>query len=62
MTIWNAGTGPIVDEFVEAFTRRAIYSMGDLYFGYDQFQLSLENRDLTTIKIALGLVRMCTLP
>ena len=36
--------------------------MGDLYSGYDQFQLSLESRDLMTMRTPLGLVRMCTLP
>ena len=62
VTIRNVGTGPIVDEFAEAFAGRAIYSMGDLYSGYDQFQLSLESRDITTMRTPLGLVRMCTLP
>ncbi|MCO5587994.1 hypothetical protein L7F22_041947 [Adiantum nelumboides] len=62
VTICNVGTGPIVDEFAEAFAGRAIYSMGDLYSGYDQFQLSLESRDITTIRTPLGLVRVCTLP
>ena len=38
VTIQNVGTGPIVDEFAEAFAGRAIYSMGDLYSGYDQTQ------------------------
>ena len=36
--------------------------MGDLYSGYDQFQLDVNSRDLTTMKTPLGLVRMCTLP
>ena len=40
----------------------AIYSIGDLYSGYDQFQLAFESRDLTIMKTPLGLVRMCTLP
>ena len=62
VTIRNADTGPIVGEFTEAFARRAIYSMGDLYSGYDQFQLDVDSRDLTTMKTPLGLVRMCTLP
>ena len=62
VTIRNVGTGPIVDEFAEAFAGRTIYSMGDLYSGYDQFQLANESRDLTTMKTPLGLVRMCTLP
>ena len=37
VTIRNVDTGPIVDEFVEAFARRAIYSMGDLYSGDDEW-------------------------
>ena len=62
VTIRNMGSSPIVDEFAEAFAGRAIYSMGDLYSGYDQFQLAMQSRDLTTMKTPLGLVRMCTLP
>ena len=62
VTIRNKGSGPIVDEVAEAFAGHAIYSIGDLYSGYDQFQLAFESRDLTTMKIPLGLVRMCTLP
>ena len=62
MTIRNKGSGPIVDEVAEAFAGHAIYSIGDLYSGYDQFQLAFESRDLTTMKTPLGLVRMCTLP
>jgi hypothetical protein len=62
ITIRNKGSRPIVDEVAEAFVGQAIYSIGDLYSGYDQFQLAIENRDLTTMKTPLGLVRMCTLP
>lgn len=62
VTIRNKGSGPIVDEVAEAFAGQAIYSIGDLYSGYDQFQLAIESRDLTTMKTPLGLVRMCTLP
>ncbi|KAL3694555.1 hypothetical protein R1sor_008206 [Riccia sorocarpa] len=62
VTIRNVGSGPIVDEVVDEFAGRAIYSIGDLYSGYDQFQLAVESRDLTTIRTPLGLMRMCTLP
>ncbi|KAL3685685.1 hypothetical protein R1sor_003707 [Riccia sorocarpa] len=62
VTIRNAGVGPIVDEYAEAFAGRAIYSMGDLYSRYDQFQIAEGSSDLTTIKTPLGLVRMCMLP
>ena len=39
VTIKNMGSNPIMDAFTEAFAGRAIYSIGDLYSGYDQFQL-----------------------
>ena len=48
MTIWNARIRPTIDKFAEAFVGRSIYSVGDLYPGYDQFQLALESRDITT--------------
>jgi hypothetical protein len=62
VTIRNAGIGLTIDEFAEAFAGRSIYSVGDLYSGYDQFQLAVESRDLTMMWTPLGLVRMCTLP
>jgi hypothetical protein len=61
-TIRNSGVGLIVDEFAEEFAGRAIYSIGDLYSGYDQFQLAVGSRDITTMRTLIGLVRMCTLP
>ena len=62
MTIRNARIGPMTDEFAEAFAGRSIYSVGDLYSGYDQFQLAVESKDITTMRTPLGPVRMCTLP
>ena len=41
---------------------RSIYSVGDLYLGYDQFQLVVESRDIRTMRTPLSLVLMCTLP
>ena len=58
VTIRNAGIGPTIDEFAKAFAGRSIYSVGDLYSGYDQFQLAMESRDITTMRTPLGLVRM----
>jgi hypothetical protein len=37
VTIRNAGIGPSVDEFAEAFPGRSIYLIGDFYSRYDQF-------------------------
>ena len=62
VTIRNAEIRPTIDEFAEAFTRRSIYYVGNLYSGYDQFQLVVESRDITTMQIPLGLVQVCTLP
>jgi hypothetical protein len=62
VTIQNAGIGPTIDEFAEAFAGKSIYSVGDLYSRYDQFQLAVKSRDLTTMRTPLGLVWMCTLP
>jgi len=62
VTIRNVGVGPVVDEYAEDFAGRAIYSIGDLYSGYDQFQLAQNSRDITTMRTPLGLLRMCTLP
>jgi hypothetical protein len=41
VTIRNAGIGPTIDEFAEAFAGRSIYSVSDLYSRYDQFQLAV---------------------
>ena len=41
VTIRNTGVGSSLDEFTEAFAGRSIYSIGDLYLGYDQFQLAV---------------------
>ena len=61
VTIRNSGVGIIVNEFAETFAGHAIYSIGDLYSGYEQFQLAMESRDITTMRTPIGLVRMCTL-
>ena len=58
----NSGVGPMVDEFTEAFANQAIYSIRDLYFGKDHFQLVVDNQDITTMRSAIGLLWMCTRP
>jgi hypothetical protein len=56
------GTSPLMDEFAEEFAGRAIHSIGDLYSGYDQFQLAQDSRDIRTMRMPLGLVSICNLP
>ena len=36
------GVGPIVDKFAEAFAKRTIYSIGDLYSNADTNRISLD--------------------
>ena len=49
VTIRNAGIGLTIDEFAEAFSVRSIYSVRDLYSGYDQFPLAMKSKDITTM-------------
>ncbi|KAG5462493.1 MAG: hypothetical protein BJ554DRAFT_4913 [Olpidium bornovanus] len=58
VTIRNSGVAPILDDYVELFAARAIYSMADLFSGYDQFQLELAPRELTAMQTPLGLLRL----
>jgi hypothetical protein len=60
VTIQNVRISPTIDKFAKAFAGRSIYSVGNLYSGYDQFQLAMESRHLTMMRTPLGLVRMCT--
>ena len=62
VTIRNVGIGPTIDEFAEAFMGSSTYSVGDLYSGYNQFQLAIESGDIMTMRTPLSLVQMCTLP
>lgn len=45
VTIRNMDSNAIDDEFA----RQVIYSIRDLYSRYDQFQLAMQSRDLTTM-------------
>ena len=56
VTIRNVGIGPSIDKFAEAFVGRSIYSIGDLYSGYDQFQLAVDIRNVTTMRTPITLV------
>lgn len=62
VTIRDTGTAPLIHEYVDEFCRRSILSIGDLYSGYDQFQLERHSRQITAIRTPLGLVQMATCP
>ena len=62
VTIWEAGVPPILDEFVESFTGRVIFSVLDMYWGFHARVLDPASRDLTSFMTPLGLLRITTLP
>ena len=62
VTIKDAGLPPNVEPYAEQCMGRAIYSMGDLYVGYDHVPIALESCDLTTFQMPLGLHRLTALP
>ena len=62
VTIRSCAIGPPPDTFSEDFAGCSIYSMGDLFSGYDQFQLALESRSITAMRTPIGQVSMATVP
>ena len=62
VTIRDLNVPPDVDGFAERFAGRAIYTLCDLFSGYDQFPLAPESRDLTAIQTLLGLYCMTVTP
>jgi hypothetical protein len=62
VTIKDAGLLPNVEPYVEHCAGRGIYSMGDLYVGYDHAPISPESHNLTTFQTPLGPHRLTVLP
>jgi hypothetical protein len=62
VTIRDSGRAPVSDEFSERFAGYSIYSMLDLFSGYDQLPLHPDDRDLTAIHTPLGQMRMTCMP
>lgn len=62
VTIRDAFIPPGAEEFSEEFGGCLLLSLLDLFSGYDQIELDVMSRDLTTFATPIGLFRMCTLP
>ena len=54
VTIRDAATLPYVEHFVEQSAGRSIYTMMDLFVGFDHRALAKESHDLTTFQTPLG--------
>ena len=62
VSIRDAGIPPILDDFVEPFAGRAIYTVFDLYWGYDARKVHPASRDLTTFQSPIGPLRITSMP
>ena len=62
VTIKDAATLPYVEHFAEQSAGRSIYTMMDLFVGYDHRALADESCDLTTFQTPLGTLCLTVLP
>jgi hypothetical protein len=62
VTVHDMLQPPFIEHLVESFAGYAVYSMLDLYSGYNQRTLHIDSRDLTMFSMPLGLHQLTTLP
>ena len=62
VTIRDTGVPPILDEFVEAYAGRSVYSVLDMYWGFYARILDPKSRDMTAFQTPLGVLRITSLP
>jgi hypothetical protein len=62
VTVKDAATLPYVKLFAEQSAGCSIYTMMDLFVGFDHRALAEESRDLTTFQTPLGTFRLTALP
>jgi transposase InsO family protein len=62
VTIRDSAVPPILDEFVEAYAGRSVYSVLDMYWGFHARILDPEYRDLTAFQTPIGAFRLTSLP
>ena len=61
VTIQDSSMPPFIKHLAESFAGYAVYSMMDLFAGYDQCLLHPDSRDLTTFNSPLGPHRLTTI-
>jgi len=62
VTIRDTGVPPILDEFVEAYAGRSVYSVLDMYCGFYARSLDPNSRDMTAFQTPLGVLWITSLP
>jgi hypothetical protein len=62
ITIKDAGLPPAVEQFAEWYAAKSIYTLMDIYVGYDHRIIDEGSRDLTTFQTPMGTFRLTSLP
>ena len=62
VTIRDSLVPPFIEHLAELFGGYAVYSIMDLFTGYDQRPLHVDSWDMTTFNSLLGPHRLTTLP
>ena len=62
VTIRDSATPPFTEQLAESFGGRACYATLDLFVAFDQRQLDVRSRDLTTFSSPLGTYRLTAIP
>ena len=62
ISIRDSGVPPILDEFVEAYAGRSVYTVLDMYWGFHARILHEDSRDMTAFQTPLGVLRIVSLP
>ncbi|GBG82540.1 hypothetical protein CBR_g34916 [Chara braunii] len=62
VTIRDVGSVPHADLLAEGSARRSIYSVCDLFSGYDEVPLDPRDRHITAMHTPLGLIQMMVVP
>ena len=62
ITIRDSAVPPIIEEFVEAYAGRSVYTVLDMYWGFHARVLDIHSRDLTAFQTPLGSFRLTSLP
>ena len=62
ITMRDSGVPPILEEFVEAYAGRSIYSVLDMYWGFYARIMDPSSRDMTAFQTPIGPLRIVSLP
>ena len=62
VTMRDSGVPPILDEFVEAYAGRSVYSVLDMYWGFYARIMDPASRDMTAFQTPIGPLRIVSLP